>query len=354
MIKIPHQSKCLYYKNQKYQIRNETYHFISMLECNGCESFDCSEGVALTDVGSWREDDLLLWMEGHKMFAQSVLCERGHERCPCTVKEDGNRCGWVCGKRTCRMTCPVMYPLLGGNSKLSPKQVMVLILCYSKTMSIKETLKEAKVSEHTAIKFRQKLDEMMSFAHEDRREEAKGTITSMQVDETWMSKIKVGGPNRNHRVREEGSDIAQVLVRTSRDNKIEEIFIEPVPDRKADTLVPLIEDMALSSRTRIWTDGARHNLRLKDEFNWESVCHRREWVTDTGVHTNTVEAANAMIKRSLRCQGGELGRDKDKRQKRLRAHGELCNGALEGTPGGKLGTVLRGLAKYAREIIITV
>ena len=67
---------------------------------------------------------------------------------------------------------------------------------------------ECLFSERTACKFRQTMDRITAWAHQYRRLEANGKIDYMQVDETFFPKIKVGGPNRNRRVRQAGSEVA--------------------------------------------------------------------------------------------------------------------------------------------------
>ena len=115
---------------------------------------------------------------------------------------------------------------------------------------------------------------------------------------------------------------------TTRANKLSEMFMEVVPDRKASTLLPRIEDLASGGRTRIWTDGARHNIRVGGRYKWNSVNHRREWIAEEGVHTNTVECANSVAKKGLNGEGNVLGRKKDKRADGVQANAEKCNDSL--------------------------
>ena len=56
--------------------------------------------------------------------------------------------------------------------------------------------------------------------------------------------------------------------------------------------------------------------------------HKDEWVTEDGVHTNTVEGTNFMVKKRLVCEGGSLGRIEENRKERLRAVTEKCNGSI--------------------------
>ena len=129
-----------------------------------------------------------------------------------------------------------------------------------------------------------------------------GTWTSMQCDETFSTR-KRGGNNRTRHVRREGPQVAQTIVETTRQNKISEIFMDVVPDRSTSSLISNIA-LAAESTTRIWTDSARHNLQLQGRYKWEKVVHRRELVTQEGVHTNTIESANSLVKKTLKREGG--------------------------------------------------
>ena len=73
---------------------------------------------------------------------------------------------------------------------------------------------------------------------------------------------------------------------------------------------------------------ARHNIQLGNNYQWKSVNHRREWVTQEGVHTNTVECANSMAKKRLKPEGSVLGRKSGRRADRVQAIAEKCNGSL--------------------------
>ena len=127
----------------------------------------------------------------------------------------------------------------------------------------------------------------------------------------------------------------------------------PVPDKKGSTLVSLVEEMARGPRTRIWTDGATHNAPGFDgKYRWSEVIHRNEWITEEGVHTNTVEGANSMLKKRLVCEGGSLGRSESSRKARLRAITEKCNGSLRVPEQSPLVRVLLDVALFCAEIVL--
>ena len=137
-----------------------------------------------------------------------------------------------------------------------------------------------------------------------------------------------------------GRTVAQTVAVTTRNNKLSEILMQVVPDRTSGSLVPGITELAAGERTRIWTDGACHNVCLGENYKWESVNHRRQWVTEGGVHTNTVECANSILKKRSKRDGGVLGRKVARREDRVQAYAEKGSGSLKCNGGDALLRVL--------------
>ena len=169
----------------------------------------------------------------------------------------------------------------------------------------------------------------------------------MQCDETFFSvRKRHRGSHGSRSVRAEGTQVAQTVAATTRNNKLSEILMQVVPDRTAGSLVPGITELATGERTRIWTDGARHNIRLGQNYKWESVNHRRQWVTKEGVHTNTVECANSIVKKRSKREGGVLGRKGARRDDRVQAYAEQGSGSLKCNGGDALLRVLENIKEH--------
>ena len=318
------------------------------MNCTGCPRFDCAAQIRLASVGSATEETCMLWMRNHKLTVQSVSCERGHERVLCNLK--GGK--FHCPVRSCRNLMSQDGPLKHSKTKVSAKQILIGIVSFSYSMLGTEVAKEEEVSQRTVVLQRQIIEKSLSEVHKIRQRNAEGTVSFMQVDETWFSKIKRGGNNRNQRVRAGGSQIVQTLAECTRDSKLTEIHVTPVPQKSAEHLIPPIEAMCASSRTRIHTDGARHNNFLEGKYQWDSVIHRNEWISDSGVHTNTVEGANSMLKRTLTRCGGQLGRSNENRHERVRALAEKCNGSLRVNGASVLKRVLEDLRVYCAHYVL--
>ena len=189
---------------------------------------------------------------------------------------------------------------------------------------------------------------MMVTAHVRRRIRNRGSVDSMLCDKTFFSvRKRHRGSHGAKRVRDDGTEVAQTIAVTTRTYKLSQIFMEVVPDRKASTLIPRIEDLACGGRTRIWTDGARHNIRLGERYKWNSVNHLRQWVTAEGVHKNTVECANSVAKKRLNRKGNVFGR-KVRRADRVQANAEKCNGSLRCNGGDVMLRILENLQDHCR------
>ena len=73
----------------------------------------------------------------------------------------------------------------------------------------------------------------------------RGSVDSMQCDETFFSvRKRHRGSHGAKRVRDDGTEVAQTIAVTTRTNKLSQIFMEVIPDRKASTLSPRFEDLA--------------------------------------------------------------------------------------------------------------
>eukprot|EP00760_Papus_ankaliazontas_P035075 PhM_4_TR7608/c0_g2_i1/m.59856 len=162
-------------------------------------------------------------------------------------------------------------------------------------------------------------EKLVAFGHDLRYAEAKNTVTHMQKDETCFSAIKRGGCNRSRRVRVHGSTWAHILVDTTRDHRATQVFAKLVEKRDIATLTPHVAHLAAGPATRVRTDGWKANHPLARLFRHQVVNHRRCWVDIlTGIHTQTVESMNNLIKRNLKCRGNKLGHTKQHREHRVK------------------------------------
>ena len=191
---------------------------------------------------------------------------------------------------------------------------------------------------------------MCAYGHLQRYHAAAGTWQSMMKDETAISKIKAGGSG-GRRTREKGVQWVHGLVSINRAGKADSVFFLPVKDRTAETLNAHVRDLAAGPRTRVWTDGARSNFELGGEFAWECCNHRFEWVGPTGVHTQTIESMNNLLKRECRLRGSCWGRNDEARANRVMAYAEVANAKLKVLATNPMSRVCQDMAMWCEHVV---
>ena len=294
------------------------------MDCAGCNTLKCASDITNQKLGAANEEQAMMWLKEHKMMYGLVGCKQGHAVTEC-VKKDGK---WNCPNRKCRRVYPAEGPFLGRNAKLRAKEVVGTIYGWVSAETRKQIYRENQIAPSTATRLTKLIEEMVAYAHMERFRESAGTWTAMQKDETAISAIKKGGSGNGKRCREEGSQWVHGLVEVNRGNEAVAVFFLPVKDRTAESLNVHVRALAAGPRTRVWTDGARSNWELGAEFAWDCCNHKHEWVGPTGVHTQTIESMNNLLKRENRLRGSCWGRDDVCRGQRVMAYAELANSKL--------------------------
>ena len=189
-----------------------------------------------------------------------------------------------------------MEPLFSQKSKRGIKDTLQILYSLPQGIAVKHILRESTPSRVTVMAVTQMLEFIIAMAHDMRFDAAEGMVVFMQKDETCASKIKRMGCGKGKRVRRDGSSWYHTLVNC---------------DQVLDT-----------------TGGAAASKYLSREWRHGVVNHKKEWVAATGVHTNTVEAANSSFNKELKSRGGRLGNAEDVRTNRMKLFAELANGSL--------------------------
>ena len=148
----------------------------------------------------------------------------------------------------------------------------------------------------------------------------------VEIDESKFGKRKY---NRGHRV--EGSWVFGAVELTPE----RRCFAVVVPDRKAETLIPIIKaHIAPGSiiRSDYWKAYDVIPFQAGYDYVHEKVCHKHEFVSEEGVHTNTIEGTWSGIKRvtpvrkrTKKCLPGSLFEFIWRR----RNQGNLWNGLMQ-------------------------
>ena len=116
----------------------------------------------------------------------------------------------------------------------------------------------------------------------------------VEVDETY-----IGGKTRRRGIQKPKPPKDMVVGLRERGGRVK--FVH-VPDLKRGSYKAVIEKHISKDVEEIATDQAGvFNFALGEEFKTRhrTVNHSREWITPTGVHTNTIESAFSLLKRGL-------------------------------------------------------
>ena len=328
------------------------------LSCLGCTTFECTDSWTLTTL-ALDKDQAVLWLNAHLLVWPSITCAKisKHEKeFECQLKRRQcsllrNCLAWICPE--CHSKSPAQGPLLTSDGQKSPIQVLILIYLFVHGSSPDSIARETQFRPQAIRDFRAKIEAMVSWAHVQRFEDAKGTARYLQKDETFFSKVKRGGCGKGKRVRESGPTAVHTLVITNPMDRARQVFMIPVANLKAETLNPHVHHLAMGPTTQVRTDGARSNYALGEHFIWEPCNHKEHWVAPeghplAGHHTQTVECMHSHVKRALAKCGGNLGRDDVSRGQRIQFLAEIVNGSLVFCKSTKLRRIFSDLSLYSQ------
>lgn len=185
-----------------------------------------------------------------------------------------------------------------------------IAICFRKILKIvrywalgffsNEILRLVTVSAPTLLKLRRLIISNIEHFYSNEPIRLGGLGAVVQIDETMVN-FKV----KSHRGRGPRQQIwALVIV---------DCFVTPaagfctiVPNRKAETLIPIINNVVREGSI-IHTDEFRSylGLRVDERYTLRQVCHKYNFVCQqTGVHTQNVESYNNSLKLAIkRCKG---------------------------------------------------
>ena len=157
----------------------------------------------------------------HALMYQAVTCSKGHEPRVCALKEEH----WLCSdRRKCLGKTYFLEPLLTAAHGRTANQVFKVLYGITTGNSRLQISTESGLGPKAITRLTNMLELIISLSHDMRRSEAEGTGSFMQKDETCFSKAKRGGNNRVRRLRADGSQWVNVVVKTNRYHKAEEVL----------------------------------------------------------------------------------------------------------------------------------
>ncbi|CAI5456457.1 unnamed protein product [Caenorhabditis angaria] len=180
-------------------------------------------------------------------------------------------------------------------SKLEIATILKLVVLHVKKASNKLIGEELKLSPNTVIDFRNFLRENALTFNRRNHQKIGGNMRVVQIDESAFHSRKYG---RGTQRKELKWFFGGVCAETR------QMFGEFVPDRSARTLLAvLVKNVELD--TVVHSDDWTGYRKLGETFaKHEVVVHSKEFVSESGVHTNLIEAIWNVLKSPLKQARG--------------------------------------------------
>ena len=201
---------------------------------------------------------------------------------------------WRCSNRKCNSKVRIRRGSWFEKSHLLISQVLLLTYFWVYECNQKYVMHECAIAPHTVVYWFYFCREVCAIILEEESTQIGGPGEVVEVDESKFGKRKY---NRGRRV--DG-----VWVFGGIDRRTRQCFLVPVKDRKAETLIPIIERY-IKPGTKIITDcWSSYSSLERFGYVHGTVNHSYEFVnSETGDHTQNIESTLQTIKRFLPCGG---------------------------------------------------
>lgn len=226
----------------------------------------------------------------------SRKCSKGHDM-NLSVSDSQER--WRCSRRECRQDITIRKDTWLEGSKLSFRQIVMFIYCWSSEMTnVKFTEKELDICQETTVDWNNYLREVCAFHLLQNPIIIGGPGTTVEIDESVFTRRKSNV----------GRVLPQQWVFGGICRETSECFMFAVENRRADTLMPIIQQYILPG-THIISDQwpAYNGITAAPGMNYthNTVNHSRNFVDpNTGANTQRIERSwKAAKERNKRHNG---------------------------------------------------
>lgn len=196
-----------------------------------------------------------------------------------------------CNRYACKKSLSIFSGTFFARNRIKCNEVMHLAYLWLTNCSSETIIQHTGHTAETVSAYKRHFRQLVGDTLETDDMIIGGEGIVVQIDETKFGKRKY---HRGHRV--DGAWAIVGVELTAERN----VFTEVVEDRSEQTIINVLQ-RHVASRSIIWTDcwkGYRNISRIFD-VDHQTVNHSREFKSESGVNTNTVEGTNYALKRFI-------------------------------------------------------
>ena len=238
------------------------------------------------------EDTCITWLQNNGLLARGIKCKCGSIMRSGTFAGISEGRGWRCPEKSCKKFASLRIGSFFEGSKIPLDGLLEFVYFWAKNLLTTAFLHEnLGWGEHTITDW-------------------KNFVRDLCVELFLTNPQPIGGPGHvveideskfGHRKYSRGRMLSGQWVFGGIDVDTKDIFMIPVQNRTAATLVPLIEQYILPGTTIHSDEWASYNLIPSTTFQHLTVNHSIDFVNPTtGVHTQTIESSWGQAKKRMR------------------------------------------------------
>uniref|UniRef100_A0A0N5BLZ0 DDE_Tnp_IS1595 domain-containing protein n=1 Tax=Strongyloides papillosus TaxID=174720 RepID=A0A0N5BLZ0_STREA len=238
------------------------------------------------------EEMSIKFLQEHELLPKTKECINGHEM----KLVMGSPPRWRCYVRDCRKDIGIRNGTWFEGSRISFRTAILFIYCWTRELTSVDFCKEdLDMNHNTTVDWNNYLRKVCFFKEESSQTKIGGEGQTVEIDETLFVRRK----NHCGRLIEQQWCFGGICRETR------EVFVEPVPDRSAKTLMEVLR-RRVHEDTLIMSDMWKGYSRVeKNGYEHLQVNHKFNFVDpETGAHTQNIERVWRSVKERNKRQCG--------------------------------------------------